>query len=73
MKAKELIEILSKIPEESDVSFVLQKEIPKDRLKNLLIRIRLIWSICNMQDMTLDIQIKSLPFMLKKRSVGCEK
>lgn len=34
MKAKELIEILSKIPEESDVSFVLQKEIPKDRLKN---------------------------------------
>lgn len=34
MKAKELIEILSKIPEEADISFVLQKEIPKDRLKN---------------------------------------
>lgn len=34
MKAKELIEILSKITEESDVIFVLQKEIPKDRLKN---------------------------------------
>lgn len=34
MKVKELIQILSKIPEESGVSFVLQKEMPKDRLKN---------------------------------------